>query len=213
MTVSIKERPILFSAPMVRAILDGRKSQTRRVVKPQFDHDAEPCEVLATTIEGWADYQGHSGLWAHEGDPGETTVKFQYGKTGDRLWVREAWKALAEYDHLAPRDIPVGTDISYPATYDGWVSRGRPSIHMPRWSSRILLEIVRVRVERLQDISEADAVAEGCPGCLGPNPDFPDEWDPTPQEEFCDLWKTINGAESWNANPWVWVVEFKRVTP
>lgn len=121
----------------------------------------------------------------------------EYGVTQATIWSVKAGKSW-EYGTPAP---PLH-DLFKP-----W----RSSIHMPRWASRITLEITNIRVERLHDITEADAVAEGCPGLLGPNPDFPDEWDPSPVEEYRDLWNTINGSGSWDANPWVWVVEFKRV--
>jgi len=175
----LKERPILFSAPMVRAILDGRKTQTRRVVKPQPNAD------------NW-------------------TGKCRYGQRGDRLWVRETWQSLVIHDGLSPSDIPVGADIQYPATYDGWVSKRRPSIHMPRWASRITLEITGIRVERLQDISENDAVAEGVEFWT---PTVDVDPVPSPRPAYRLLWESINGAGSWGLNPWVFVIEFKRVTP
>lgn len=204
----IKERPILFSAPMVRAILEGRKMVTRREVKKQAALDC-----LAAGFEpAFLALPGNSDLCP-------------YGQPGDRLWVREAWAADAQLDAVAPRDLSRGEPIHYPA--DGvtrisgcsMISEGRirPSIHMPRWACRILLEVTDVRVERLQDITYEEAVAEGVhrdSGCR--------EWTATdeggtchkyPIPAFRDLWAGINGPHAWDANPWVWVVEFKRVTP
>lgn len=141
-----------------------------------------------------------------------------YGEPGDRLWVREAWAADAQVDAIAPRDLSQGEPIWYPADFSvrqtgcSMISkgRGRPSIHMPRWASRILLEITAVRVERLQDISDDQAIAEGIDthptgfygnGCI------------TAGGAFLELWESINGDGKWATNPWVWVIEFKRVTP
>lgn len=204
----MKERPILFSAPMVRAILAGTKTQTRRVVKPA------PQTVRNHRSAAW------------DGDPAElmkllTTAgrRCPYGQPGDRLWVREAWKAHTTFDHLPPRDIPE-SHVWYMAD-DGYKaeSRYRQGMFMPRWASRITLEVTGVRVEGLQDISEADAKAEG----IKPH-EVRQFWLFGADEErraaiyrqaavtpYRDLWEQINGPESWSANPWVWVVEFKRL--
>ncbi|KPY58406.1 hypothetical protein [Pseudomonas amygdali] len=221
-----KERPILFSAPMVRAILSGQKTVTRREVKKPAALDclAAGFEPAFLALPGNADL-------------------CPYGRVGDRLWVRETFALLGNEDGCCidwqdnlikgdersaariyrascpPGDyglnqIPAKADWK-PDTeameYDGaW----RPSIHMPRWASRILLEITDVRVERLQEISRSDIRAEGleCPPELASDDVSPNyrDWYPA---AWRDLWESINGAESWNANPWVWVVEFKRVTP
>ncbi|MFK1308571.1 hypothetical protein ACIUYH_15640 [Pseudomonas aeruginosa] len=204
-----KERPILFSGPMVRAILEGRKTVTRRVVKPQPD-------FLGSMVDPNTPFKTlDAGLHAR--------ITCPHGQPDDRLWVREAWAADAQVDAIAPRDLSQGEPIWYPADFSvrqtgcSMISkgRGRPSIHMPRWASRILLEITAVRIERLQDISEKQALAEGVElegegvcwaGAAGTASD-------NPVESFRLLWELINGAGSWNANPWVWVVEFKRVTP
>lgn len=199
----IKERPILFSAPMVRAILAGQKTQTRRAVKPQ----AITPSLL--TEGAWKD--------ASTGKP----VRCPYGEPGDRLWVREAF---AHYYHdnseppfRSPDDVAYKADEFKPDeyVYGTW----KPSIHMPRWASRILLEIVSVRVERLQDISESDCWEEGIEEVMH---DF-DELGQAQMAKrlgcciddakplYAQLWESINGAGSWDANPWVWVVEFKRV--
>jgi hypothetical protein len=174
----MKERPILFSGPMVRAILDGRKTQTRRAIRPPMP---------------WRDGWG-VGL-------GEYNCP--YGQPGDRLWVRETW---------APKQWEKGA--CYRATgdlLDTGHCQWRPSIHMPRWASRITLEVIGVRVERLQDISEADAEAEGCeplPMCGGPEVGGYNCY----QSGFELLWGSINGKLApWSSNPWVWVVEFQRI--
>ena len=177
----MKERPILFSAPMVRALLAGTKTQTRRIVK-------------ARDLE-WMDV--HQGL--REPDNAERCPYGQPG--GDRLYVRETWAAPHAYDHLPPRLIPQDARIHYAATEDRGGLLWRPSIHMPRWASRITLEVTGVRVERLQDISEADAIAEGVytdPACPA-------------YDAYAQLWDEINGLGSWEANPWVWVVGFHRI--
>jgi hypothetical protein len=205
----IKERPILFSAPMVRAILEGRKTVTRRVIKPQPSPHAHTTSADGSPMSSW---------W----ETGKDIVRCPYGKSGDRLWVREAWQADDQVNSVAPRDLSHGEPIRYPADWDfrqtgcAMIKPGkiRPSIHMPRWASRILLEITDVRVERLQDISRADIRAEGlkCPPELASDDVSPNyrDWYPAAWRE---LWESVNGADSWTANPWVWVVEFKQVTP
>ncbi|KPC18256.1 hypothetical protein [Pseudomonas syringae group genomosp. 3] len=206
----VTERPILFSAPMVRAILEGRKTVTRREVKKPAALDclAAGFEPAFLALPGNADL-------------------CPYGKPGDRLWVREAWQADAQVDSVPPRELGQGEPIQYPAdgasrqTGCSMISPGktRPSIHMPRWVSRILLEITDVRVERLQDIIEEQAKAEG----VRLMRDGSDTWVsregpgnlvtpwPTAKEAFRDLWNSINGPQAWNANPWVWAITFRRV--
>jgi hypothetical protein len=199
------ERPILFSAPMVRAILDRRKTMTRRAVKPR--------EPRGTSWQ--MTYLGDGRVWPHVyARPTLTRLEpapCPYGQPGDRLWVRETW---------APReDVDPRTDLEKARHYtryradggdlaDEWhcYRRWRSSIHMPRWASRLTLEVTDVRVERLQDISEADARAEGVdPMIVLPGDQV------SYVAAFGDLWAGINGAESWDANPWVWVVGFKRI--
>lgn len=183
----MKERPILFSAPMVRAILDGSKTQTRRLCKPAN-------EAALSAVVGPFDCPelGHGHFGDEEGD-----LQFlcPYGQPGDRLWVRETF-------------AEIGARLTYKAdTDDGahcMVKRWIPSIHMPRIDSRILLEIVSVRVERLQDISDQDAMAEGVDAAA---------YGKSHRYGYSRLWEEINGAGGWAANPWVWVVEFKRVQP
>ena len=194
----MKERPILFSGPMVRAILEGRKSQTRRMVKR--------LQIGCLSVDCPADRISF-------------VDRCPYGQPGDRLWVKETHR----FDGLDPK-IALRSqcldEISYRADMQGdracddcaW----RPSIFMPRWASRITLEITSVRVERLNEISDADALKEGCEM----DGEFPKEqphpkcgmigWD-DPVEWYSWLWESINGPGSWDLNPWVWVVEFKRL--
>lgn len=216
------ERPILFSAPMVRAILADTKTQTRRVVKPVGDDDGF---VLQDYGDGW---------WPFRSDDGESSMKggseiphrCPYGTPGDQLWVREAYRFLAVHDHVPPRELSSGP-VWYEAQDDvpfhpSNVGKLRPGMFMPRWASCITLEVTGVRVERLQDISEADALAEGIeripPTGAGAGPNRyslrgEDGWinRPTAAECYRVLWEQINGPGAWDANPWVWVVEFRRV--
>ncbi|WP_080765650.1 morphogenetic protein [Pseudomonas lactis] len=232
----IKERPILFSAPMVRAILEGRKTVTRRAVKPQ--PEVRMVDMIGPMLTFKNKRGGH---WLYPNAKAQIIADCPYGKPGDRLWVRETFALLGNedgccidwQDNLVKGDergaariyrascppgdyglnqIPAKAEWK-PDTeameYDGaW----RPSIHMPRWASRILLEITDVRVERLQDISRADIRAEGlqCPPELASDDVSPNyrDWYPAAWRE---LWESTGG--NWDANPWVWVVEFKRVTP
>jgi hypothetical protein len=230
-----KERPILFSGPMVRAILEDRKTQTRRVVTPQ------PASMhgLLPAVGG--------GNWTDRG----RLVRCPYGQPGDRLWVRETWRswnerfdcaddgdgmgaithtyvAYAGTPRIGFRPVPDRQRIVFldestpldraPALLGPW----KPSIHMPRWASRLILEVTEVRVQRLQEISEEDALSEGfvrggfsgrvaiTKGSfhLGP------VW-PTARAAFQELWDSINGESpgcSWEANPWVWCVSFRRMS-
>jgi len=200
----ITERGMIFNAEMVRAILDGRKTQTRRPVKPQ-------PELTERSGFSW-----NGALYGAGSDERETNRNFAhakcpYGKPGDRIWVRETW-ARYNIDHDSH-------DMAYRATTpEDWPEGGRwrPSIHMPRWASRILLEITDVRVERLNSISEEDARAEGiidggCLNCGDPEPCGCANPDPDATDAFAYLWQSIYGQENWNANPWVWVIEFKRI--
>lgn len=175
------ERPILFSGSMVRAILEGRKTNTRRVVKLNY-----------------AGRIARSGKQWHVDDPA-AALGCPYGQSGDLLWVRETWglpwhHAQRPYFYRATDEDAVG----WHPDFDGW----KPSIHMPRSASRISLEVAGVRVERVQDISAEDAWAEGIPH----SPDV------NPLHEFEELWDSINAKRGfgWDANPLVWVVEFRK---
>ncbi len=205
----MSERPILFSAPMVRALLAGTKTQTRRVLRPQ---PLGGVPELAQYLVAHGHYRWHSD----ECEEGEAW-KCPYGQPGDRLWVREAWRILGDSpdDTL---DMFDRDDVQYRADDDqSYIDKYRPSIHMPRRFSRITLEVAGVRVERLQDISEADAIAEGIHKPAGSqfwhsdfNTQLPGD---TPQWAYRNLWESINGHGSWDANPWVWCVSFRRITP
>lgn len=207
----MKERPILFSAPMVRALLAGTKTQTRRVCKPAQSYSLSKVVEVPDPLERGQVYNG-----SHFGDEeGDVQFPSPYGGRGERLWVRETFSGpwcMEAQDGIAaapPSKWGESSEIWYWAdgepTHGDW-TRPRPSIHMPRWASRITLEVTSVRVERLQDISEKDAWAEGCEG-------YDDDvtGGKSGYSEFHDLWEQINGPESWAANPWVWVVEFRRL--
>lgn len=211
----MRERPIIMSAPMVRAILAGKKTQTRRVVKP-YGRDNGFC-IMETENRGLWPYRsddGESCFITIDGYLNEVALRCPYGVPGDRLWVRETW---LQADRPL-RDDGRGGIIVYRAAYpnDQVPLRWRSSIHMPRWASRITLEITGVRVEWLQDISEADAMAEGIGKPAGAQFWYSDiRGSPrpgdTPQWAYRNLWESIHGAGSWDANPWVWVVAFRRV--
>lgn len=231
----MKERPILMSAPMVRAILSGAKTQTRRVVNFK---GAPPSDAEAKRL--------HPIGFMHE--TGFDGVRCPYGAPGDRLWVRETWHQCphcGEGDRYgrrvayraggwmrepsgAPDDNGDRNDsdarpLAPKCTAHGW----RPSIHMPRWASRITLEVTGVRVERLHDIRDDDAKAEGVareqgrdgPPAMGGGVEtwhdyeHPEGWVTSPRASFVSLWRSVYGAESWAANPWVWAITFRRVTP
>jgi hypothetical protein len=199
----MKHRPILFSTDMVQAILEGRKTQTRRVVKPQPMHDSAPPHK-------------DGNQWLHMGD----VYKCPYGQPGDVLWVREAWAHTSQlninsedenYGYVYKADGQTWKD------YEGWT--WKPSIHMPRKAARLFLRIKAVRVERLQEISDEDAIDEGLihlnykryPSYTYNIHKYPNGFG-TAIGCFSHLWESINGPESWDANPWVWVVEFERIT-
>lgn len=193
----MKERPILFSAPMVRAILESRKTQTRRVAKEFAGRDD-----LDAILRRFPNQQG-----------------CPHGKRGDRLWVRESFwgcdaPGFGDQPCVVYDDEWHGKEYR-PAEIRPWARKfGRiPAIHMPRDCSRITLEITGVRVERLQQISEADAAAEGIQ-LLNGRFTFNDglHESRSARDSFAALWESINGAESWESNPWVWVIEFARIT-
>jgi hypothetical protein len=226
----MKERPILFSAPMVRAILEGRKSQTRRVVKPQpgeCDHSlwpGHPSPDWRCDSAGWVCMICGNGAALTARDVSH--IRCPYGQPSDRLWVKETWRPRAA---LGPWDVEIdyAADGATRTIRDGefgdrdWTmpkaaERGNVSpLFMPRWASRITLEVTGVRVERLQDISEADAKAEGVESDFASS-----EYIATHGGALCgrqfryayaELWNQINGAGAYHANPWVWAVEFKRI--
>lgn len=199
----MRERPILFSAPMVRAILDGTKTQTRRALRLQ------PLDVLP--MEG--DKRGIEWVGMMQRDPEPKGIVFacKFGQPGDRLWVKETF-----FDTEPFRDAPLFADRSTRYAYRAdeeviGCHKWKPSIHMPRAASRILLEVAAVRVERLPGISEADCIAEGAAGGHGSIPGY--AYAATPAEHYRHIWESINGPDSWAANPWVWVIEFRRAQP
>ena len=199
----MKERPILFSAPMVRSLLDGTKTQTRRIAKKPVRHP-DLGNLYAP------------GALVLEREPQHVIDRAcPYGQPGDRLWVRENF--YREFDRR-PEDQEERIEwvesgyLAYRASDDQPYGSGgylpwRPSIHMPRWASRITLEVTGVRVERLQDISEVDALAEGIQELIDAGVDH----DGTPRDTYRVLWESINGPGAWDANPWVWVIEFRRI--
>lgn len=198
----MRERPILFSAPMVRAILESKKTQTRRAVKGQRDMEFDPADPHFGPY--WLSY-------ATQAEGEDAKVRCPYGKPCDRLWVRETWAVQHEYDAFAPSEIGASARWHYAATEDLGGLRKRPSIFLPRRGSRITLEITDVRVERLQQISEDDAIAEGVTPTMPIYGDCGGFEHQGGRDAFWRLWESINGAGSWAANPWVWVVEFQRV--
>ena len=196
------ERPILFSAAMVRAILSGTKTQTRRVAKPR---------VYPSLLDGgWSD-----SYVFDEGNREWLMRDFPYGQPGDRLWVRETW-AYGVHALSAARCEDGPFVYAADGTTQGRLcDRWRPSIHMPRSASRLTLEITGRRAERLQDISESDARAEGVvPSSIGEAArkmlrTYKGIDLPTAILQYADLWDSINGAGSWASNPWVWVIDFE----
>lgn len=222
------ERQIIFSAPMVRALLSGTKTQTRRVVNPQPEaqHDGEPY---------W--YVGGYRVWGYRPPSavplraGGNPLPCPYGD--DRLWVREAWRADSDFDYLPPRDIAEGAHVWYEADSGLSGLRGlsrqgklRPSMFMPRWACRLVLAMAHLRAERLNDISEADAIAEGGVQCAGwhgwwshtgqsPGDETRDDlrFGGTARDSYRVLWEQIHGSGSWDLNPWVWVLDFDRMKP
>jgi len=178
---TVRERPILFSGPMVRAILEGRKTQTRRL----FNGRAK-----------WHFIESH----------GDLSI-CPYGHPGDRLWVREAHHVLraGNVDGSGREIVYRADDPDFPY---GWT----PSIHMPRWASRIDLEVTGVRAERLQEISDEDARAEGIVNKHGGWNASETVYGVNYTGPFSHLWESINGPGSWDANPWVWVIEFQPIT-
>lgn len=201
----MKERPILFSGAMIRAILAGQKTQTRCLIEPQPKVTEQRLRELGAWVDGFTLSQQVDAAWQH----GFIDVDCPCGQPGERLWVKEAWRTVAESNDMTPRDLSAAHRFWYEADAPHQLGYGklRPSIHMPRIASRILLEIVSVRVERLQEISEADAETEGI-DFLRHVQDADETL--TARDLYECLWDSINGEGSWAANPWVWVVEFKR---
>lgn len=224
-------RPILFSADMVRALLDGRKTQTRRIVKPQpqLSPHHEPVRAESRGNRRWV-FMTHTDRPDYSWATGDVTCR--YGMPGDLLWVRETHAIVGSvdpgwvlyrangYENECRRH---GFDRPPPESDIRW----KPSIHMPRWTSRLTLRLTNIRAERLQAVSEADAIAEGIEriddprgvawksyelihegrhkGTPNPHAAVPNS---SPVTSYRELWEAINGRESWAANPWVWVIGF-----
>ncbi|KGA31145.1 hypothetical protein [Pectobacterium odoriferum] len=206
----MKESPIIFNGDMVRAILDGRKTQTRRMVKPTPDYP----QILETRrAESGCVFAVHANR--HHASEGRFRWDCPFGQPGDRLWVREAFRVMGKATDVArlmykasernsftesTRTVPV--DVCTKQSSQKWT----PSIHMPRWASRITLEITDVRVERLKHIPRDGMIAEGYPAERAADGG---EYDPFLW--YRDLWESIYGVGSWQTNPWIWVIEFKRM--
>jgi hypothetical protein len=217
----MKERGILFSAPMVRVLLAGKKTQTRRVVRELPGDRGGP---VGNHVKWFERGQEDPTRWCgHDGLGSLGWVRCPYGEPGDRLWVRETWRTVESLDAISPICLAERVPIRYMADkaergkFRERSGRTRPGIHMPRWASRIMLEVTGVRVERVQSISGYDAIAEGidpashlcsCEVCSRSLTLCP-ATQTSLGLEYADLWRDINGAESWDANPWVWVVEFR----
>lgn len=205
----MKERPMIFNAEMVRAILDGRKTQTRRIMKVQPKDCPRgghwwPSDKHRTMLHVEEALQNSEGIWA--GIVGDACP---FGDVGDRLWVRETWAEagasapdLKLYRANYPEHVPSHYENVPPIDEIRWT----PSIHMPRWASRITLEITGVRVERLNSISNESARAEGYPVDREADGGDSDPW-----LWFRDLWDGIYPEQSFKHNPWVWVITFQRV--
>lgn len=217
-------RPLLFSTPMIRALLEGRKTQTRRTLARQ------PIFVWSqgVTIPDPDHYSAHV-RFAEVPVQADPWIRCPYGKPGDLLWVREAWRVSKRWDGTKPSELPGGkgrgqtvmfaaggsrahdttgrfvNDDAYPERLPEWAGKVRQSIFLPRWASRLTLAITEVRVERLQDISEEDAKAEG-----SQEPSFVPAigacW--SERDAYAKLWESINGADSWAENPWCWAISF-----
>lgn len=213
MTTKVKERPILMHGRSTRNILAKRKTQTRRIVKPQPPENC--CELDNVGDNEWEtlhyvamgrDQRGHIGY-----------IKCPFGQPGDRLWVRETIQINGYLDlYYATDNKAVMAEPPYEWSYRGGEWKGlMPCIHMPRWASRLLLEITSIRIERIQDISEDDAKAEGA-NSVWMGPDAFDNLMPgrnSYREGFYPLWNETYGEGVWERNDWVWVIEFKVVTP
>ena len=210
------EHPILFTGEMVRAILDGRKTQTRRVIKPQPDKVKTPVDISAFGVP--LEHENRKAILSLPdiAIKGGKKIKCPYGGPGDRLWVRETWAPRGDKG----RPFYRADEQSQTEGYSHIIlnnGRWRPSIHMPRWASRLLLEVTDVRAERVQSITAADCCDEGvlinCSSCSGECAHL----DQSPnlkrqvRRDFRSLWDSINAKRGfgWDANPWVWAITFK----
>lgn len=199
-------KPILFSTEMVQAILEGRKTQTRRVVKPQPIMPEPTSEIMLNDSFGWV--VRHKINERPDAYEATSQLKCPYGKVGDVLWVRETWCYNGHY-------------YVFKADHSDMPFRWKPSIHMPKEACRLFLRITNIRVERLQDMGRQDALSEGIQDRVELEDTrnelsyyqyrFGGERFPSAVKAFEGLWTSINGEQSWNNNPWVWVVEFEKI--
>ncbi|RZG79657.1 hypothetical protein [Acinetobacter venetianus] len=213
----MKERPILFNTAMVQAILSGNKTQTRRIVKPQPEvcDDARgghwwPSSDVQSMVHVEKELQDYEGFWR-----GLIDDCNPFGAKGDRLWVRESWYQKGTVGRTYPDDDEYQffghRQAAYVADGDApkdWTFKKRPSIHMPRWACRLILEITNIRIERLQNITTEDAKAEGFDYSTHPSA-IEMGYAIGAKTNFRFTWEQIYGQNEWNKNPWVWVVEFK----
>ncbi|MEL4294080.1 hypothetical protein [Shewanella xiamenensis] len=210
----MKQRPIIFNTEMVRAILDGRKTQTRRPMQPQPHKEWHPFSAKAewytpTVIDKNGFYQPAKNEVFGVSDEDQGFIS-PFGAIGDQLWVRETWRRFNSSDECgcseSPCSCPSNGTVLFKASHDSGESKWKPSIHMPRWAARIILEVTDVRVERLNDISEQDAKAEGFdyPAVPGMG------WKFNARHNFLVEWDQIYGNRS--SNHWVWVIEFKVIS-
>lgn len=220
----MKERGLIFGAPMVRALLADRKTQTRRILKlppavvKRGIHPRMDEWMPNRYTKGSGQYAGGNPDFTGDQPPGLLVtcldgtcqrVPCPYGFPGDKLYVRETWASRLDRDDTKPRDLLADRDSVYfwadPQTCNtgcgGGAGKKRPGIFLPRWASRLTLEVTEVRVQHLQSLNEEDAVAEGWDGDGCPIP-----W-------YSELWTQINGPGSWEANPFVWALSFRRLTP
>nr|WP_314705938.1 hypothetical protein [uncultured Comamonas sp.] len=222
----MKETGLMFKAPLVQAILAGQKTQTRRVVTPQpalCTHDAWPTNWVVEGCEWHCAVCGNGNRLNPRAKSGVSGINCPMGQPGDRIYVRETWNPDPPCDGTwaytqwagcregqiegVPKQFRTPEHCMYAASTDAelvWT----PSVHMPKWAARIWLEITGVRVERLQQITEADCIAEGAPGGHGSIPGYP--YSATPLEHFRHIWKSTGG--DWDADPWVWVIDFKTIS-
>jgi hypothetical protein len=211
----MKQRLIIFNTEMVRAILDGRKTQTRRPMNPQPHKEWQPLSAKAewytpTVIDKKGFYQPAKNDVFGVSDEDQGFIS-PFGSIGDQLYVRETWRKFNSSDECgcseSPCSCPSNGTVLFKASHDSGESKWKPSIHMPRWAARIILEVTDVRVERVQNISERDAWAEGFDG-------YDDDvtGGKNGYSEFCEAWQSIYGDESWQSNPWVWVIDFKVIS-
>lgn len=205
----MKELPILYSTPMVKALLQGRKTQTRRIIKPQPDEGEGDIGVgifNPALVDRKGELYPGPDTFGAIADSGEYCVRCPYGQPGDKLWVRETWQKVGF------NEPPLIEGYLYKANKEDDLKamKWKSSRFMPKAAARIWLEVEEVRVERLQEIIPADVIAEGCPFTYsGFDPEQAPDW----TGWYRDLWQSINGVNAWEQNPFVWVITFKRIEP